>query len=316
MPAPLQPQPTIAFVWDFEHAVLATALLGPVLTAYDVDPERFAEEVAGLAAFHAVRSETLNPSAARLIHLVDYVQSGAIKGLTNASLKRLGGEPDLAPGIVELMDATRAKVRSVPEFAREGITVEHYAVTTGPVVMVEGSGLGEHLDGAWGSTFLGERAAPGYLDQLPVVAASQQPLSHVGIAYGYPSVVRTLFEISKGVNVDPSVHADDRMADDHRRVPLANMVFVTGDPGWVPGLSVINAAGGKTLGVATPGADEAPMGRLLSEGRVQHVAAADYTNGAGARAWLMEAMEQIAYGIVEHRRQAFAGTPDSPSPPA
>lgn len=314
MPAPLQPQPTIAFVWDFEHALITTPLLGPLLAAHDVDPDGFAEEVAGLAAFHAVRSETVSPAAARLVHLVDYVHSGVMKGLTNASLKSLGGELMAAPGALELIDATRARVRSVPEFAREGITVEHYAVTTGPVVMIEGSVLGEHLDGAWGSTFIGERAVPGYLDQLPVVAASPQPLSSVGIAYDYPNVVRTLFEISKGVNVDPAVGADDRMADDHRRIPLANVVFVAGHPGWVPALSVINAAGGKTLGVVMPGADDEPMRRLEVEGRVQHLAASDYTDGAAAPAWLMEAMEQIAYGIVEHRRQAFAGTPDSPPP--
>lgn len=316
MPAPLQPQPTIAFIWDFEHALITTPLLAPVLTGYGVDPERFAEEVAGLPAFHAVRGETLAPAAARLVHLVDYVQHGTMKGLTNATLKRHGRELTPAPGSVELIDAMRAKVRSVPEFAREGITVEHYAVTTGPLVLVEGSALGEHLDGAWGSTFLGERAAPGYLDQLPVVAASPQPLSHLGITYDHPSVVRTLFEISKGVNVDADVDADSRMADDHRRIPLANMVFVAGDPGWVPALSVINAAGGKTLGVLTPEADEGPMRRLQAEGRVHHIAPTDYTDGGPAAVWLMEAMEQIAYGIVEHRRQAFAATPDTPPPSA
>lgn len=316
MPAPLQPQPTIAFVWDFEHALITTPLLGPVLSAREVDPARFAEEVAGLPAFHAVRGETLSPSTARLLHLVDYVRGGAMKGLTNADLKRLGAELAPAPGVLELIAATRAKVRSVPEFAREGITVEHYAVTTGPLVMMEGSALGEHLDGAWGSTFLGERAMPGYLDQLPVVAASPQPLSHIGVAYDHPSAVRTLFELSKGVNVDPTVHADDRMAGDHRRIPLANMVFVAGDPAWVPALSVVNAAGGKTLGVGGRNRDDEAVRRLHAEGRVHQVAPGDYGDGEPAFVWLMEAMEQIAYGIVEHRRQAFAGTPDAPPPSA
>lgn len=312
MPTPLQPQPTIAFVWDFEHALIATPLLAPVLDAYGVDPDRFAEEVAGLAAFHAVRGETLSADTARLVHLLDYVGCGTMKGLTNTMLRGLGEDLVAVPGALDLIAATRERVRTVPEFSRERIVVEHYAVTTGPLALAEGSVFGEHLDGIWGSTFLGERAEPGFLDQLPVVAATPQPLSHVGIAYDHSCVTRTLFEISKGANVDAGVDVDERMADDTRRIPLANMVFVTGDPGWVPALSIVNTAGGKTLGVGSPDGDDGPMAPLHEAGRVHHVAPADYSDGEPASVWLLEAMEQIAYGVVEHRRQAFAAGPEPP----
>ena len=312
MPAPLQPQPTIAFVWDFEHALITTPLLAPVLAAHNVDTEEFEEEVAGLAAFHAVRGETLSPDTARLLHLLAYVRSGRMKSLTNATLRSLGSKLSPAPGAVELIAETRARVRAVAEFAREGIIVEHYAVTTGPVVMVQGSVLGEHLDGMWGSTFLGERATPGYLDQLPVVAAAPLPLSHLGVAYEHSSAPRTLFEISKGVNREPTLHVDTRMGDDERRVPLANMVFVAGSTSWVPALSIVNTAGGKTLGVAATASAERGVARLHTEGRVHDAAPADYRSGQPAHDWLTEAVEQISHGIVEHRRRAFAGTPEAP----
>jgi hypothetical protein len=92
------------------------------------------------------------------------------------------------------------------------------------------------------------------------------------------------------------------------------MVYIADGPSDVPCFSILNANGGKTLGVYTlePRNNHRQVKELQEQGRIQGMAEADFRPGEGAYLWLMDSLEQIGHEIVENRRQAFASIPRPP----
>jgi hypothetical protein len=81
----------------------------------------------------------------------------------------------------------------------------------------------------------------------------------------------------------------------------------------VPAFSILNTAGGRTLGVylLEPDNNHKKVKQLQEQGRIQGMAEADFRPGKPAYLWLMDTVEQIGHEIVESRRQAF-GTIKNP----
>lgn len=306
MPPPLHTQTVIAFVWDFDKTLIPSNMQDPIFEAYGVDPDVFWAEVDGLVDHYAHQGVVVQKDTAYLGHLLTYVREGVFEGLSNEKLFELGADLVPAPGMPEFMNAVRDHVLEVPDFAAEGIRVEHYIVSTGLRSMVEGSVFADAIDGVWANTFIEHVAEPGYMDRLPVAAPSS-PISQVGYSIDNTSKTRALFEINKGVNKNPELDVNSRMSEDQRRVPMKNMIYIADGPSDVPAFSILNAAGGRTLGVYTlePNDNYTKVKQLQDQGRIQGMAEADYRPGKPAYLWLMDSVDQIGHEIVEARRQAF-----------
>ena len=312
MPVPLYTQTVIAFLWDFDRTLIPDNMQAPLFDEYGVDPAQFWREVEGLVAFHRDKGEHVAADMAYLLHILTYVEEGVFRGLTNAKLRELGGKLEPCPGMPEFLESTRERVQEIPEFVREGITVEHYVVSTGLRPMIEGSSLAPHLDGIWANTLVEHTAPPGYLDRLPV--GDPGPIRHLSSTIDNTSKTRALFEINKGVNKNRELDVNARMSEGQRRVPLRNMIYIADGPSDVPVFSILNQSGGKTLGVYNlePRDNHRQVRQLQEQGRIQGMAEADYRPGKAAYLWLVDSVEQIAYEIVENRRQAFASIPHPP----
>jgi hypothetical protein len=313
MPAPLYTQTVIAFVWDFDRTLIASNMQDPIFARYGVDAGEFWAEVDGLSEHYSQSGVIIQRDLAYLGHLLTYVRSGVFKDLSNEILFELGAELEPVPGMPDFMTATRDHVSEIPEFVDQGITVEHYIVSTGLRPMIEGSSFGDKVDGIWANTFIEEVAEPGYLDRLHVPASSG-PISQLGYTVGNTSKTQALFEINKGINRNSQVDVNSRMAEDQRRVPLKNMVYIADGPSDVPAFSILNSAGGRTLGVYVlePRDNHAKVKSLQAQGRIQGMAEADYRPGKPAYLWLMDTLEQIGFEIVEARRQAYSSIPNPP----
>jgi hypothetical protein len=313
MPVPLYTQTVIALVWDFDRTLIPGNMQDPIFSTYDVDPAVFWAEVDGLVEYYRRQGIRIQRDIAYLGHLLTYVREGIFDGLTNERLFELGSDLVPAPGMPEFLEETRQRVKDIPEFAAEGIAVEHYVVSTGILPMIEGSVFAGHIDGVWANTLIETPAPAGYLDQLPVAAAAS-PVSHLGYTIDNTAKTRALFEINKGVNRNADVDVNARIAEQERRVPLRNMVYIADGPSDVPCFSILNQNGGKTLGVYTlePINNHRRVKQLQEQGRIQGMAEADFRAGKAAYLWLMDSIEQIGYEIIESRRQAFASIPNPP----
>ena len=99
-----------------------------------------------------------------------------------------------------------------------------------------------------------------------------------------------------------------------REFGVKAMIYIADGPSDVPVFSILNQHGGRTLGVYTldPRNNHKQVKQLQEQGRIQGMAEADYRAGKAANLWLMDSLEQIARGIVEDRRKAFAEIPNPP----
>lgn len=278
----------------------------PIFEEYGVDPASFWTEVEGLIDHYAAEGVKIQPDTAYLGHLLTYVRAGIFEDLTNDKLRVLGAKLHPSPGIPDFFEETRQHIAANEEFAKEGISVEHYVVSTGLHAMIEGSLIASSVDGVWANTFIEAPAQPGYLTQLPV--GETTPISNLGYIIDNTSKTRALFEINKGVNRNPSLDVNARMSEGQRRVPMRNMLYIADGPSDVPCFSILNAAGGRTLGVyqLQPINNHHQVKQLQDQGRVQGMAEADFRPGKSAYLWLMDSLEQICHEIVESRRRAFS----------
>ncbi len=313
MPVPLYTQTVIAFLWDFDRTLIPGNQQEPLFAAYDVDEVEFWREVDGLQEYYERRGVSISRDSAYLLHILSYVQHGRFEGLTNERFLELGADIVAAPGIPEFFEASRKRVGGDPKYVEEGVSVEHYVVSTGIRQMIEGSVIGPHLDGIWANSFIERPAPPGYRDRLDV-DSTPHPISHIGYSIDNTTKTRAIFEINKGVNKNPTIDVNARMSRDQRRVPIRNMIYIADGPSDVPCFSIVNERGGKTLGVYTtePKDNFRNVRDLQEQGRVQGMAEADFREGKAAYLWLMDSLEQIADEIVEARGKALADIPQPP----
>lgn len=313
MPPPLYTQTVVAFIWDYDRTLIPGNQQDPLFDTYGVDGREFWREVDGLVDYYRSKGITIARDTAYLNHVLTYVDEGLFANLNRSKLHEIGKEIEVSPGIPEFFEATRAHVASIPAYAKEGISVEHYVVSTGIRSMIEGSSIASHIDGIWANDFIETPAPPGYLDRLDI---SEAPGQITRLAYTLDNTGKTkaIFEINKGVNKNPQIDVNSRMSEEQRRVPFRHMIYIADGPSDVPVFSILNQNGGKTLGVYTtdPINNFPQVKRLQEQGRIQGMAKADYREGEAASLWLMDSLDQIANEIVDARQLAFAQIPRAP----
>ena len=309
MPPAIYTQSTIALIWDFDKTLTHGYMQEPLFEEYGVNGTDFWNEVNALETYY----ESLKPPGgpARvgkdtiyLNHILTYIRDGTFSDLTNAKLRDLGSRVALAPGIPEFFDVVRQSV-SDEKYQKHDVRVEHYIVSTGLRAMIEGSAVFPAVDGVWACDLLPESAPRGFQEQLPT---GSPVLSQVGYTIDNTSKTRAIFEINKGVNKNSAIDVNSQIPEDQRPVPMRNMIYIADGPSDVPSFSLVQAKGGRTLGVYAPGdKNYESAARLEEQGRVQSIAPAEYEqNGAAAR-WLVRAVKQMADRIVKEREAVLSG---------
>ncbi|MBN2112787.1 MAG: haloacid dehalogenase-like hydrolase [Acidimicrobiia bacterium] len=309
-PPPLQT--VIAFIWDFDSTLIVGNQQDALFEHYGVDPQTFWAEVEALPAFHRERGEIISRDTAYLVHLLTYVEAGVLPGLDNARLRELGGRLCPSPGIPEFLAYTRRRVAENPALASAGIVVEHYAVSTGLLPMIEGSPIAPYLDGIWANTLLEHTALPGYLHGA--AAWGSRRITRQGLVVDGTTKTRAIFEINKGTNRDPAIDVNAPLPEEQRRVPFSQMIYVADGFSDVPAFALLNDRGGRTFGVypAAPAGGRSRAEDLHEQGRIQGMAEADFRPGTAAYRWLVECLDGVAGEVLAARRR---GAPEAPRSP-
>jgi hypothetical protein len=280
----------------------------PLFARFGVDEATFWKETQGLTNYYKklghplVSSETIY-----LSHILSYVRAGKFAGLNNEMLHQFGADLEFYPGIPDIFDRLAQMVSTSDRFQRHDIRIEHYVVSTGLRQIILGSIVADRLTDVWACEFLESTAPPGYLD-LPDPSAEQDPeIEEVGYVIDNTTKTRAIFEINKGVNMHSEITVNQNMAEENRRIPFANMIYVADGPSDVPVFSIVNRFGGQTLGVYNPESEEEfrQMAGLLDERRVQSMGEANYEPRTQTTRWLERAVEKVAAKISERREQAL-----------
>ncbi|WP_282008051.1 HAD family hydrolase [Brevundimonas aveniformis] len=163
--------------------------------------------------------------------------------------------------------------------ARYGLDIEHYIISAGLEEMIDGCPIRSAFKHVFASKFV-------YDDDGVAIWPA------VGV--NYTTKTQYLFRINKGVlNHYEHEKINKFMPDADRPVPFNRMIFLGDGDTDVPTMKMMHSKGGFSIAVYDPrnsARDQDKLYNLISEDRVNFVAAADYREGT--------ALDLIVKGLV------------------
>lgn len=308
MASTLFTQNTIACVWDFDKTLIPAYMQAPLFRRYGVDEASFWNETNCLAETYRKRGYTISPEISYLNHLLTYVLAGPMAGLNNKVLRECGAEIAFYAGLPEFFTRSREWLRARPEYAKHGLTLEHYIVSTGLAEMIRGSRIAPFVDGIWACEFIENPLQPGFLRQKELGLEAAAEIAQIGTMIDNTTKTRAIFEINKGTNKNPAIDVNAKVQPEDRRIPLANMIYIADGPSDIPSFSVVKGGGGRTYAVYNPAvkAEFEQNDRLRQTGRIDHYGPADYSDNSPTAHWLHLQIEKIADRIVADREASVA----------
>lgn len=298
----------IACIWDFDKTLIDGYMQSPIFREYGVDEILFWKEVNMLPKIYAHKGVRVAPESVYLNHLLSFVKSGIMQGLSNAKLRELGAKLSFCPGLPDFFDELRNLVAENPQYQALDIKLEHYIVSTGIAEMIRGSAIASHVDGIFGCEFVEEPMPPYFSLQKEF---DFQSLSHqinqIGMIVDNTIKTRFIFEINKGTNKNPNISVNDQILEKDRRVPIRNMIYIADGPSDVPVFSVVRKNGGKAFAVYSP-ANDAEFEQndfLLSSDRIDSYGPNVYTKGSATHTWLKMHVKKICERIIKDHSEAI-----------
>ena len=195
--------------------------------------------------------------------------------ITRETLAEQGREVALFEGLKDLSWFDRMNAFG----AQYGLDIEHYIISAGLEEMIEGTPIRPALTHVFASHYVydekGEAAWP-------------------AVGVNYTTKTQYLFRINKGVNNHwENERINHFIPDEDRRVPFDRMIFLGDGDTDVPTMKMMHTKGGFSIAVYDPRSNERDQKKvysLISEDRVNFVAAADYREGT--------ALDLIVKGLI------------------
>ncbi|MAU40385.1 MAG: phosphoserine phosphatase [Kordiimonas sp.] len=196
--------------------------------------------------------------------------------VTKEKLREHGESSELFDG---LMGQT-SWFQRLNEFACErGLDLEHYILSSGTQEMIEGSKICKEFKKVFASCY---------------IYNEKDEAEWPGLAINYTTKTQFLFRINKGIN--NAWNNDDinvYMPENERPIPFSRMMFIGDGDTDIPAMKMTTHYGGHSIAVYDPERDTRSLGkihRLISDGRVNFVAPADYSENSQ--------MEILVKGII------------------
>jgi hypothetical protein len=288
------PQNTIAIVYDYDQTLSPSYMQDEVVfPVFGIDGAKFWQRCSEL-----VRDSGYDNELAYMKVLLDTL---GMDRPTNAELRSLGGKLNFYKGLPEMFEQFQNGLLGA-EHAANGITVEHYIISSGMKVLIEGSRLAPYVRAIFGCEFAE--------DDQGRITFPKRVISHT-------QKTQFLFRINKGL-LDMSQDVNDHMDPAIRPIPFPNMIYIGDGPTDVPCFTVMKKNGGQAIAVYNPD-DPQRLGfkkcyQLSAHAdRVKHIAPADYRPNTHLRMLLEQMVEETADRIVALRKEAIeTGTVRAP----
>jgi len=288
------PQNTIAIVYDYDQTLSPSYMQDEVVfPEFGIDGEKFWRRCTEL-----VRENGYDNELAYMKVLLDQL---GMDRPTNERLKALGAKLNFYKGLPEMFDEFANGLLTEEQVAN-GITVEHYIISSGMKVLIEGSRLQRYVRAIFGCEF--------DEDQEGRITFPKRVISHT-------QKTQFLFRINKGL-LDLSQDVNDHMDAEIRPIPFPNMIYLGDGPTDVPCFTVMKKNGGQAIAVYNPDDPQRAGFRKCYQlsahaDRVKHMAPADYRPNTHLRMLLEQMVAETANRIVEQRKFAIeTGTVRAP----
>lgn len=196
-------------------------------------------------------------------------ESQGVQLVTKNTLRAIGAEVELFPGVDSWFDRVNAKAEAC------GLEAEHYIISSGLREIIEGTSIADRFTGIFASSFcFNDRGVPFWPAE----------------AVNYTSKTQFLFRINKGVTDPSDRRLNEYMPEEDRRVPFSNMVYIGDGMTDVPCMKLTRVNGGHSVAVYS--GDRGLVEKLLRDGRIDFGVPADYMP--------QSPLENAVFRIIEH----------------
>ena len=276
-------QNTIAIVFDYDQTLSPSYMQDDVVfPAFGINAEKFWKRCADL-----VQSEGYDHELAYMKCILDYL---SMDRPTNEQLKQLGAKMKLYKGLPEMFEEFKLDLLEEHHLAA-AIRVDHFVVSSGLKILIEGSRIRPYLREALGCEYAED---------------SQGRISFPKRVISHTQKTQYLFRINKGL-LDMSQDVNDHMPDEIRPIPFRNMIYIGDGPTDVPCFAIMRKNGGNAIAVYNPDDPSRSSFKKCYDlsthaDRVRHIAPSDYRRGGHLRLLLEEMVREIADRILSERK--------------
>ncbi len=214
--------------------------------------------------WHEVKSRTKAYNADEiLVYMHLMLEKARAKNIevTVEDLRLHGKEAPLFPGL-----ADRSWFERINRHAEErNLKLEHYIISSGIEEMISGCTITDCFKEIFASKFI----------------YSNNVAEWPGVGINYTTKTQYLFRINKGIdNHWDNVSINNYMPENERPIPFDRMIFLGDGDTDIPTMKMLTHKGGHSIAVYDPVRGERDLNkvhRLISDGRVEFVAPADYS---------------------------------------
>ena len=198
-----------------------------------------------------------------LAYLYEMVTQSKLKGksLTQEDLKAYASRVQLYPGVKSWFDLINHYGETM------GYEVEHYIVSSGLKEIIEATHIAKYFTKIYACEFFYDENKQAIWPKLVV---------------NYTMKTQFIYRINKGVlDINNDEDLNKHQADEDKPIPFTHMIYIGDGLTDVPSMKLIKNSGGHSIAVYPPNKEIKDVTKdLLSYGRVDFVAPADYTQGS------------------------------------
>jgi phosphoserine phosphatase len=270
-------KPIIAIIYDFDKTLTTTDMQNyNFIPALGMTPEEFWGETGKFSDKTGVERI--------LSYMYMMIVKAREKGinLTKEFLYEQGKNMEYFDGVLTWFDR-------INEYGgKKSIKIEHYLISSGTKEIIEGSEIAKHFKAIFGCEF--------YFDpqtKLPVWPK---------LAINYTAKTQFYFRITKGILDVSEDNALNRKLVDHR-IPHRNIIYIGDGMTDVPVMLLVKQNGGHSIAVYPKGERE-KVEYLYTDGRVNFVARADYTEKSDINSIVRLIIDQVSIAEqIEKKKQ-------------
>lgn len=250
----MRKKPIIALIYDFDGTLSPGNMQEfGFIQAIGLSPKEFWTKSNELA-----KGQDISDILAYMKLMYDEAMANGIK-LKRNEFRQFGQNIQLYEGVKEWFGYVNNYGES------KGVKIEHYINSSGLKEIIEGSPIAKSFKHIFACTYM-------YNDK----GIAEWP----GIAVDYTAKTQFLFKINKGItSARDSKRVNDSTAEDKKRIPFSNMIYIGDGDTDIPCMKIVNMFGGNSIAVYDPRNIEKKAGaeKLQRQGRVNFISQANYT---------------------------------------
>ena len=262
---------TVAVIYDFDGTLTPKSMQeNRFLPDVGIAPAVFWREVNDLAR------ENHADQVLMYMHLMLEKANANHRPITRTTFHNHGRDMPFYPGVETWFD----RIGTIGN--QNGVTVEHYLISSGNDEIIRGTGIAEQFKRIYASQFLFDA------NEVAIWPA---------VAVNYTDKTQFLFRINKGaLDIDDESGVNRFISQRERPMPFERMIYIGDGETDIPAFRTVRSQGGLSIAVYKPHAHGAGSRakRLLQDQRIDALCPADYREGSELEKLVSLAIRHIA----------------------